>query len=275
MTRTTRNCADAAWAAAGDWVADRMHGRGVYKYSSGKVYDGMWEEDRPHGKGQLTDGNVVFDMQCVLRAPAPAPSGLLRSSGQGCRRVRTRTSSSQRMGARVTGVHCVQVRPGHGGRAAARRGQVARRRQRAGGRPLLVPANALMPTRGVRPRPSSLPPKPPPHEFRPERLSSYRSAQSLCVPPPSPGSPCVRPPGRAATPRVGAGAADPAGGCPVQTVQRKARAIPQLSALHAATLRPRLPPRNLPGPRPRLGHAPFAWRNGPAARARTVRSDWG
>ena len=117
---------------------------------------------------------------------------------------------------------------------------------------------------GCAPGPPRCPPKPPPHEFRPERLSSYRSAQTLCVPPPSPGSPCARPPGRAATRRVGAGAADPAGGWPVQAVQRKARAISQLSALHAAALRPGLPPRNLPGPQPRV---PQARETGPAARA--------
>ena len=31
----------------GEWLADRMHGKGKYTYSTGKVYDGMWAEDRP------------------------------------------------------------------------------------------------------------------------------------------------------------------------------------------------------------------------------------
>ena len=84
----------------GEWLADRMHGKGKYTYSTGKVsaysqalfhclhegmhgssharvpkhkgsltctingqvYDGMWAEDRPHGDGKLLDGGNVYDM---------------------------------------------------------------------------------------------------------------------------------------------------------------------------------------------------------------------
>ena len=28
-----------------------MHGKGIYKYADGDVYDGEWKDDKKHGKG--------------------------------------------------------------------------------------------------------------------------------------------------------------------------------------------------------------------------------
>jgi hypothetical protein len=31
-----------------------MHGKGKLTWTSGKIYDGQWENDEKHGEGQLT-----------------------------------------------------------------------------------------------------------------------------------------------------------------------------------------------------------------------------
>lgn len=38
----------------GDWYNNQKDGDGVYKYASGKVYDGEWENNKKHGEGTLT-----------------------------------------------------------------------------------------------------------------------------------------------------------------------------------------------------------------------------
>jgi len=43
-------------------VCGGQHGFGKYKYVTGKTYTGTWHEDTPHGKGQLRDGDMVFDI---------------------------------------------------------------------------------------------------------------------------------------------------------------------------------------------------------------------
>ena len=35
----------------GDWVNDKMHGEGVYKFASGSVYEGALRDNLFHGKG--------------------------------------------------------------------------------------------------------------------------------------------------------------------------------------------------------------------------------
>jgi hypothetical protein len=38
----------------GQWVNDKKHGKGEYRYPNGDVYYGDWYENLKHGKGKVT-----------------------------------------------------------------------------------------------------------------------------------------------------------------------------------------------------------------------------
>eukprot|EP00741_Cyanophora_paradoxa_P020551 tig00000227_g19838.t1 len=38
----------------GDWVMDKMHGKGMFRYSSGAVYEGDWADNQYEGRGKYT-----------------------------------------------------------------------------------------------------------------------------------------------------------------------------------------------------------------------------
>ena len=41
----------------GNWKDGKMHGRGIYTYKNGDVYDGDWENGKKHGRGRYTYKN--------------------------------------------------------------------------------------------------------------------------------------------------------------------------------------------------------------------------
>ena len=44
----------------GEYQDDKKHGRGVYRFASGAVYEGEWKDDKKHGRGtfRFADGRV-------------------------------------------------------------------------------------------------------------------------------------------------------------------------------------------------------------------------
>ena len=49
----------------GEWKDDKMHGRGVFRYADGDVYEGEWEDGKMHGRGvfRYPDGSIAHDGQ--------------------------------------------------------------------------------------------------------------------------------------------------------------------------------------------------------------------
>eukprot|EP00286_Rhodomonas_abbreviata_P015758 CAMPEP_0181340288 /NCGR_PEP_ID=MMETSP1101-20121128/29756_1 /TAXON_ID=46948 /ORGANISM="Rhodomonas abbreviata, Strain Caron Lab Isolate" /LENGTH=159 /DNA_ID=CAMNT_0023451407 /DNA_START=13 /DNA_END=492 /DNA_ORIENTATION=- len=44
----------------GEWVQDRMHGHGLFKFMGGDVYDGDWVQDQFHGQGKYKWKNGAY-----------------------------------------------------------------------------------------------------------------------------------------------------------------------------------------------------------------------
>lgn len=44
----------------GDFLGDKKHGFGVYKWADGRIYEGMWENGKQHGEGKYKqkDGSI-------------------------------------------------------------------------------------------------------------------------------------------------------------------------------------------------------------------------
>lgn len=55
---STNNSSFGQEVYEGDWVEDKMHGFGIYKYSNGDTYEGEWRENLQEGLGKyyFTDG---------------------------------------------------------------------------------------------------------------------------------------------------------------------------------------------------------------------------
>ena len=55
----------------GDYKDNEMHGRGVYRYTSGAVYEGDWKDDKRHGQGvhRYADGSISHDGQWEADQP--------------------------------------------------------------------------------------------------------------------------------------------------------------------------------------------------------------
>ena len=49
-----KNSVDGKWTYEGDWVQDKMEGKGAFTYKSGAVYDGDWVANKYHGAGTYT-----------------------------------------------------------------------------------------------------------------------------------------------------------------------------------------------------------------------------
>jgi len=45
---------------SGEYYLDKKHGHGLYTWSDGRRYDGMWQNGKQHGEGKYTlaDGTV-------------------------------------------------------------------------------------------------------------------------------------------------------------------------------------------------------------------------
>ena len=44
----------------GDWLGDKKHGVGVYKYSSGAVYEGEYQNDLKHGMCSIDKWKIAY-----------------------------------------------------------------------------------------------------------------------------------------------------------------------------------------------------------------------
>ena len=56
----------------GEWMDRQKHGRGVYRFANGAVYDGEIKDDKMHGRGvyRYADGSIAHDGEWEDNQPA-------------------------------------------------------------------------------------------------------------------------------------------------------------------------------------------------------------